>query len=170
MCNVYMTENEYLRTNFEHPHPEFVDGALEERGLPTYEHGDWMLAIAEYFRRNAKQWNIRVVPELHTKTRLENWRIPDVAVFDRMQPLEQRLTKPPIAVFEVLSPDQREEQFVPKFTEYEAMGIPHIWFVDPKEGTLKRWVNGELQPLPVFSYEKQCILFAVDEIKLLLQH
>jgi len=163
-----MTEKAYLTTSFEKPCPEFVNGELEERGLPTFEHGNWILAIAMYFRQHAEEWSIRVSPELHTWTKEDHWRIPDVAVFERDQPVEARLTKPPVAVFEVKSPNQTKASHYEKFVEYAAMGIPHIWFVDPEDGVLMRWKDGYLQPLPIFNYQDGRILFNVDEIKTLL--
>src|SRR5215469_15768810 len=139
-----MSEEEYLCTEFEVP-TEFIDGVLQEKNVGTFSHSDWAFAIARYFVEHANEWGVRVAPEIHTRTREGHWRIPDVAVFDRNQPLEERLTKPPIAAFEVLSPkDTIREYIEERFPEYEAMGIPHIWLVHPKTGIFRRFQNGNL--------------------------
>lgn len=76
------------------------------------------------------------------------FRVPDVAVLDQSQPIEQIITRPPIAVFEILSPEDRMPQVMQKLADYAGMGIRTIIVVDPgadevwsyREGTLSRQV------------------------------
>ena len=45
---------------------------------------------------------------------------------------EQILQRPPIAVIEVLSPEDRVSRYQQRFADYRQMGIAHIWVVDPR--------------------------------------
>jgi Uma2 family endonuclease len=42
------------------------------------------------------------------------------------------LQQPPIAVIEVLSPEDRVSRYQQRFADYRQMGVAHIWVVDPK--------------------------------------
>jgi hypothetical protein len=46
-----------------------------------------------------------------------------VAVLDSSAPVEQVMTHPPIAVFEVLSPEDTVQRLKHKLEDYSAMGI-----------------------------------------------
>jgi Uma2 family endonuclease len=61
--------------------------------------------LLHWFRLNQKEWNIRVHPELRVQVASTRFRVPDVTVLDRSRPIEQIITYPPLAVFEVLSPE-----------------------------------------------------------------
>ena len=68
-------------------------------------------------------------------------------MWDRSLPREQILTHPPIAVFEVLSPEDRMSRMMRKLADYEAMGIKTIRVIEPKSGVISRFNNGRLEPL-----------------------
>jgi Uma2 family endonuclease len=75
------------------------------------------------------------------------FRVPDVTVLDRNLPIEQIITHPPIAVFEILSPEDLLNRMITKLADYEHMGIRTILILDPK-GRHFRYVDGRLEPLP----------------------
>lgn len=91
----------YLSTSYE-PDAEYVNGAVEERQMGEYDHSSWQHAIELWFAQHAREWDIRVRPELRVQVAESNLRVPDVTVLDRKLPVEQVITHPPIAVFEVL--------------------------------------------------------------------
>jgi Uma2 family endonuclease len=130
-------------------------------------HADWQQAIFRWFIENAKEWNIRVFPELRVQVTQTNYRIPDVTVLDRSLPVEQTITHPPLAVFEVLSPEDTVKRLKYKLAQYAAMGIPQIWVVDPEDGSFERYEAGRLNPATRF--ELGAIQFDVSEIASLLQ-
>jgi Uma2 family endonuclease len=115
----------YLRSSYE-PAAEFVDGHIEERPAAEFDHASWQQAIQLWFVQHAREWNIRVRPSLRVQVTPTNFRVPDVTVFDRDHPIEQILTRPPIAVFEVLSPEDTMPRMLRKLKDYEQMGIPTI--------------------------------------------
>ena len=164
----HISEEQYLRSTFE-PDAEYVDGEVRERPIGTYDHNDWQQAIQRWFVEHAKDWNIRSVQEQRMRVRAGRYRIPDVSVLDRTNPKEQVVTAPPLAVFEVLSPEDRVQDLYEKLDDYTAMGIPHIWVIDPRSGIFKRYTNGNLILLDRFQFGERGILFELSEIEGLLQ-
>jgi Uma2 family endonuclease len=136
----------YLTTMFE-PDAEYVDGHIEERPMGQYDHASWQQAIQLWFVQHAAEWNVRVRPELRVKTTKTNFRVADVVVFSRDNPIEQVLHLPPIAVFEVLSPDDRIPHIMKKLKEYDAMGIPTVMLIDPETKRISRFIGGDLVPV-----------------------
>lgn len=136
----------YLRTSYE-PDAEYVDGVIEERPMGEWSHADWQAAILEFFRRQRIEWNIRAAAELRVQVSKNRYRVPDVTILDRNLPIEQIVTRAPIAVFEVLSPEDSLNRMMTKLADYERMGIKTILVLDPK-GTHFRYVSGRLEPLP----------------------
>jgi len=156
----------YLRSEYE-PAAEYVDGEILERPRGELNHADWQAAISAWFLSHATEWNIRVFPELRVQVTQENYRIPDVTVLDRSFPIEQTITHPPLAVFEVLSPGDTVQRLKHKLAEYATMGIPQIWVVDPDDSSFERYDAGRLNPAARF--EPGAIQFDVAEIASLLQ-
>ena len=120
----------YLQSDYE-PDAEYVDGVIEERPIGEYDHATWQYAIQSWFAQYAAEWNIRVRSELRIQVSLTRYCVPDVTVFDRARAIEQIPTHPPIAVFEVLSPEDRVSRIMVKLADYAAMGIPNIFVIDP---------------------------------------
>jgi Uma2 family endonuclease len=80
------------------------------------------------------------------------------------------VTVAPLAVFEVLSPDDRVQELYEKLDEYTAMGIPQIWVVDPKTGVFKHYTDECLKPASRFSFTERGIEFEIQDIASLLQN
>ena len=125
----------YLHSSYE-PDAEYVDGKIEERSIGEFDHASWQQAIQRWFLQHEQEWNVRVRPELRVQVAQNRYRVPDVAVLDRNQPIEQIITHPPIAVFEILSPEDSMMRMTQKLVEYAAMGIPHILVIDPATNKL----------------------------------
>jgi len=156
----------YLRSNFE-PDAEYVDGEIQERPVGEYDHAAWQSALVVYFRQHNREWNVRVQAELRVQVGESRFRVPDVTVLDRDQPIEQIVTHPPIAVFEILSPEDVMSRMLVKLADYERMGVAGIFVIDPK-GSKYRFENGSLKP--VGSGPVTCGRLAIDfqEIEQLL--
>ena len=58
-------------------------------------------------------------------------RIADVCLMARSQPIEQVLTNPPLAVIEILSPEDRISRYNERLADYRRPGIPSVWVIDP---------------------------------------
>jgi len=141
----------YLKSSYE-PDAEYVDGVIEERPMGEWDHSSWQHAIELWFAQHAKEWNIHVRPELRVQVQPGNFRVPDVTVTDRSLPVEQVITHPPIAVFEILSPEDTVTRMMTKLGEYERMGIQTILILDPN-GKHFRYREGKLEPLPPEAFD-----------------
>ncbi len=141
-----VTEAEYLSTVYE-PDAEFVDGVIEERNLGEDEHSAWQMAVAGYFFNRSQELNIRVRPELRNKVAERRYRVPDVALLDFDQPRVPIAVHPPLTIFEILSPEDRYKRLLIRLNDFEAMGVQHIYVVDPESGRFRRYQAGQLSPV-----------------------
>jgi Uma2 family endonuclease len=159
----------YLNTSWE-PDAEYVDGVIEERPMGQYDHSSWQHAIELWFAQNAKRWGIRVRPELRVQVSPTNCRVPDVTILDRHLPVEQIITHPPIAVIEILSPEDSLSRMLTKLREYEQMGIQTILVLNPGGEDHYRFSAFGLTPLKetAFDLPGSACRFDLDEIKKLL--
>ncbi len=138
----------FLQSDEYEPAADYVDGVVEERSAGETGHSFWQAAIMKWFLKHEVEWQIFVCPELRIQTSATRFRVADVALLDRSAPLSQVTTHPPLAVFEVLSPEDRVQRQTRKLGDYAAMGIREIWVVDPaadpEAGTFSRFEDGQL--------------------------
>ena len=120
-----------------------------------------------YFRQHNLDWNVRLQPELRVQVAQTRFRVPDVTVLDRDQPIEQIVTRPPVAVFDVLSPDDIMPRMLNKLADYERMGIVGIFVIDPK-GSKFRFAGGSLTPIPAGATPCGRLVINFQEIEQLL--
>ena len=154
---------EYLRTSYDNPDPEFRDGELEERSLPDYIHGKTQaLLVALFF---ALQSRLPVFPSVATRLRLRKnlVLIPDVTVFHPSEPSSGVPEFPPLIAIEVLSADDRLTKLRSKLEEYRAWGIQHVWLVDPHQRRMYTCDNGfrEVTSLRVPEFELEILPAAI---------
>lgn len=137
----------YLRSSFE-PDAEYVDGAIQERAVGELDHAAWQKAIQQWFWRREEEWGIRVFAELRVQISPARFRVPDVVVLENTGPLkemEQIVRTPPVAVFEILSPEDTLPRILEKLSDYETMGIRGIFVIDPKSGKKYQYESGDLK-------------------------
>lgn len=158
----------YLASSFE-PDAEYVDGVIEERPMGEYDHSTWQHAVELWFEQRAKEWNIRVRPELRVQAKHTHFRVPDVAILDRSLPVEQIITHPPIAVIEIVSPEDTLRRIMSRLADFEDMGVGTILVLDPG-GRHFRYRKGNLESLPPgpFELEGSAARFDLAEIEKLL--
>jgi Uma2 family endonuclease len=158
----------YLSSSFE-PDAEFVNGVIEERPMGEWNHANWQAAILQFFRTRRHEWNIRAAAELRVQVSAGNFRVPDVLLTDRDLLVEQVITQPPIAVFEILSPEDTVTRMMTKLDDYERMGIRTILVLDPN-GKHFRYSEGKLELLgsPAFDLPGSACRFDLGEIEKLL--
>ncbi len=121
---------QYLRTPYS-PDCDFIDGTVEDRNSGELDHANLQTAIAAWFRHHQQAWNIYSFVELRVRISPTRVRIPDVTLLSRSAPREQVITHPPLAVIEVLSPEDRFSRYQERLTDYRQMGVKNIWVVDP---------------------------------------
>ncbi len=167
-ATTFVPVEEYLRSSFE-PDAEYVDGQIEERAVGENDHSAWQGAIYAWFQQQAKQGQIRVRPELRVQVAPTTFLVPDVTLLDRNRPIEQVVTHPPVAVFEILSPTDTLKRVMAKCGQYERMGIQTILVIDP-DGPKYKFAAGRLEPLELraFDLPGSSARFDLDEIEKLL--
>lgn len=158
----------YLRSSYE-PDAEYVDGEIEERPMGELDHAAWQAAIQKWFWKHEEEWNISTFPELRVQVAPTRFRVPDVTVLESSHPQEQIITHAPIAVFEILSPEDTVKRLKHKLEDYAAMGIPQIWVIDPEDGSFSRYEDKQLIRRERFDDPGHGISFAVSEIERLFR-
>jgi Uma2 family endonuclease len=157
----------YLRSSYE-PDAEYVDGKIEERAAAEFDHASWQQAIQKWFWQHEKEWGIRALPALRVRVAATRYRVPDVTVLDRSRAIEQIITHPPLAVFEVLSSEDSLQRLKRKLEDYRAMGIAEIWVIDPQDNTFYRYENLQLARNNSFAHAEKGIVFDMNQLKNLL--
>lgn len=153
----------YLRGEYE-PDAEYVDGEIEERPVGEYDHAAWQRAILAWFMQHEQSWQITALQELRVQVAPTRFRVPDVTVLDRRRPVEQIVTLAPVAVFEVLSPQDTFRRLTRKLEDYAAMRIGQIWVMDPDDRKFRRYAGGELRIRDAFGEPGEAMYFDWGEI------
>jgi Uma2 family endonuclease len=60
------------------------------------------------------------------------FRVPDITVLSREQPIEPVFTRPPLLVIEILSREDTLRSYERRITDYLDFGVAHIWIIDPE--------------------------------------
>jgi Uma2 family endonuclease len=159
--------DEYLKSTHD-PDWEFIAGILEERPVGEYDHSTWQTILAGFFNAKAGEWDIKARTELRVQVASDAFRVPDVTLLSRNAPREQIITHPPLAVFEILSPEDTMTRMLEKLIEYERMGIGAIWVIEPKKSAYYRFSDGKLEPATVFTLPGTNFSASMAEIEALV--
>ncbi len=152
-----MSVETYLTTSFE-PEAELADGVLVERNTGSAEHSRWQAALIGDFGARGREWGLRVRPILRIKTGETTFRGPDIALLDASLPREPIPTAPPVAIFEVLDPEDRFSLTMRRCSDFERMGVGSIYLIDPEDDSCTRYLKGSLY------FKQQTITVADREI------
>jgi Uma2 family endonuclease len=138
--------DEYLRTSY-HPDADYVDGEIEERNLGEYEHGKIQGLINVLFGNNEDDWGVDTVVEQRIRVAARRVRIADLAILRADAPHEHVTATPPLICIEIMSPEDRISRVKIVLADYFAMGVPHIWLIDPIHRTGSLYNESGLQPV-----------------------
>ncbi len=141
---------EYLRTSFEGPDREFVNGEVVERNVGEKPHSAVQARLIELFYELRRKYPLYSLPELRLKLSPRRYRVPDLAVFAGEQPAEDVPSSPPLIVVEVVSRDDRYTEVIRKLAEYHEWGVPHVWLVDPWMRKLYVYMGSALSEVAAF--------------------
>jgi Uma2 family endonuclease len=127
-----MTVEEYLKTSFDGPEPDYLDGEIRERHLGSIPHFEAQERMLEFFRSLKQSFRLFAYPEVTLRLSPKRYRIADVAVFIGGRPAGTKYpADPPGFAIEIVSEDDSYVAIMEKLAEYHAWGVKHVWLVDP---------------------------------------
>jgi len=122
--------DDYLQTTYR-PDRDYVDGETEERNVGEKEHSIVQAFFIKWFGAFEQEWGLEAFPEIRMRVSPTRVRIADIAI-DRLGiPYEAVLSRPPVAVIEILSPEDRVSRYQARLDDYRDMGVRHVWVIDP---------------------------------------
>ena len=130
MATTQLSLDEYLGTDYE-PDRDYVDGELEERNLGEKEHSITQAFFIKWLAKHEDEWKLEACPEIRLRIGAQRVRVADIAILPINTPFESVPTRPPLAVIEVLSPEDRVSRYQQRLDDYRAMGVVNIWVIDP---------------------------------------
>lgn len=122
--------SEYLSSSYE-VDCDYVDGELQERNVGERPHSALQYILALCFNAQRKAWNVVALPEQRVRVASSRYRIPDVCVLRRSDPVTGVVQTAPLICIEILSPEDREIRLRERVKDYQKMGVPHVWIFDP---------------------------------------
>ena len=131
-AKLQVSVEEYLRTSYDNPDREYVDGEIVERAAPDNLHSAVQFRLIEIFGELRRKHRLHIRPELRQRVSEKRFRITDVAVFAGQAPSERVPTAPPYIAIEIVSPEDRFTEILEKLDEYRNWGVAHVWLVDPQ--------------------------------------
>jgi Uma2 family endonuclease len=150
---------EYLGLVFdERPEPDYVDGEVVERALPTPIHSQIQALLTLLFGPLAIRFRLVLLPELRVLVQPGRFRVVDLAVYRDSRHEGRYAATPAYLAIEIVSPDDRHSELTERLEDYRRWGVPHIWLVDPQLKRVYEYTeSGLLQfpalHLPEFEFE-----------------
>ena len=126
-----VSEEDYLRTSYD-PDCEFEDGVLTERTGGTGDHAKLLAALAAYFFRRRRGWNLHVAIAVRVRARTGRYLIPDLCVVEGPEPTGRFLQTPPLLWIEILNPEDRPLRVNRRTRTVLEYGAPYVWVIDPE--------------------------------------
>jgi Uma2 family endonuclease len=143
-----MTYEEFLATDFENPHVEWVNGVVIQMASIDDRH-DALTGFLRIFFTIYLQYTgggrVLQDPMVMKLDAVPSSRAPDIQVLlpDRLHQLKQnQVVGPANLVVGVVSPGSKRQDRIEKYREYELGGVPEYWILDPtKDETLFYQLN-----------------------------
>jgi Uma2 family endonuclease len=107
---------------------------------------------------------LQVLPEIRILVSQRRVRIADVCLISRDHPAEQVLTHAPLAVIEILSPEDRISLYNERLGDYRDMGIQNIWLIDPATQVAYDCSTAAWLPIDEFKIEGTPISLRLTEM------
>ncbi|MDX1984203.1 MAG: Uma2 family endonuclease [Bryobacteraceae bacterium] len=138
-----ISAEEYLRTCFEGPEPDYVGGELVERPVPNFLHSRVQVRLSDAFKPWEDRRRLFRASEIRRRVAPERFRVADFAVFtsEQNEPIPETA---PCAVVEIVSPDDRYEEIMSKLADYGQAGVEYIFVADPAGHRFSRYRQGDL--------------------------
>jgi Uma2 family endonuclease len=140
---------EYLALVFDdRPEPDYVDGEVVERALPTPVHSQIQGLLILLFAPLITRFRLLLLPELRVRIEPRRFRVVDLAVYRDSRPEGRYATTPAFVAIEIVSPDDRRGQLTHRLEDYRRWGVPHVWLVDPQRKRVYQYTEAGLLQFP----------------------
>jgi Uma2 family endonuclease len=140
---------EYLDLVFDdRPEPDYVDGAVVERALPTVLHSQIQALLILLLAPLMNHTRLLLLPELRVQIEPRRFRVADLAVYRDPFPQGRYATTPAFVAIEIVSPDDRHSRLTLRLEDYRRWGVPHVWVVDPQLKRVYEYTEAGLLQLP----------------------
>jgi len=126
----FVSVEEYLSTGYD-PDCEYDDGVVVERKLGEFEHSFLQILLGTLFTVNMDGWGVFGLTEQRVQIKPRRFLVPDVCVLRIGSPREKILTRPPLIVIEIMSPEDIIRGVSGKAVEYLDFGVEFVWVIDP---------------------------------------
>ena len=140
---------EYLDLVFDdRPEPDYVDGEVVERALPTPVHSQIQGLLILLFAPLMTRFRLVLLPELRMRVESRRFRVVDLAIYRDSRPEGRYATTPAYVAIEIVSPDDRHSELTERLDDYRRWGVPHIWLVDPQLKRVYEYTEAGLHQFP----------------------
>lgn len=114
---------------------ELVDGRLEKSPALTQPHARTQARLAYHLTYATEEFETLLNPSVVLNTAGTQFRRPDMIVLHPDDLEERYVTRPPLLIVEVLSPDSVFRDMHTKRREYAKFGVPTYWIINPARTT-----------------------------------
>jgi len=163
MATTQVSLEEYLRTVYE-PDCDYIDGELEERNLGEKEHSITQAFFIKWLAKHEDEWLLEACPEIRLRIAPRRVRVADIAILPIKTPFEAVLITPPVAIVDVLSPEDRVSRYQARLDDYRAMGIANLWVIDPMRRKAYDCSHGGWQPVEKFAIANSPVEIPLDPL------
>ena len=122
--------SEYLATSYR-PDRDYIDGEVRERNLSERPHAALQGVLFALFHANRKAWKVTPLLEQRVQVKTERYRVPDVCVLAKSDPITPIVMTAPMICIEILSPADSLPETQLRADDYEEMGVGSVWAFDP---------------------------------------
>ena len=132
-AKLVMDVEEYMRTAFDGPDCEYLDGEVVERNMGELPHAGVQPHLGHLLKELRPRLGIFAVSEIRIPITPHRYRVADLAVWLSDNIGDRLPTVPPFLAIEILSPEDRMVRMQAKIQEYLSIGVQWIWVIDPVE-------------------------------------
>ncbi len=125
--------SEYLRTSYR-PDCDWIDGEIQERNMGDIPHSYVQSFFMKHLGAREKELQVELFCECRVQVSPTRFRVPDVLLMREgdLDGSERVVRTPPLVCIEVLSPDDTLDLMQDRIDDYLAMGVKHIWILNPR--------------------------------------
>ena len=163
MATTQISLDQYLRSSYR-PDRDYVAGELEERNVGEKDHSAVQAFFVKWFAAHEEECKLEAYPEIRIKVSPHQVRVADVAVLRVDAPYEAVLTRPPVVVIEILSPEDRMNRYERRLQDHRHFEIPHIWVTDPQHRAAFDCTTEAWQPVDAFVIANPRLTVPLDSL------